>query len=192
MKKNSKFWLVVTIIGLLLLLFLDKCRGITIPDGPVKIERTTDTTYITTVDTLWLPQDTIYLTELVPIGVPNPVDSTIIDYTTHVEDSLLSGDILSTIKRDGTLINQDFSYVPKFPKYIYKTDSIIVNNTIKETYEEKDWGIYGGIMISPYKNFSLIPTLGLKTKKDMYFGVGYEPFQQNILVDFKIKLFNFK
>ena len=43
-------------------------------------------------------------------------------------------------------------------------------------------------MVAPYKTIALIGTIGYKTKKDMYVGIGLDPINQLYYLDIKIKI----
>ena len=180
------------IVGLLLLLFLDKCNSNPLgPDVTTEIE--SDTSRVTVIDTIPFTEfhmiDSIRWHDLPRISASANQDSSEFTYETQMKDSLIDGTITSVVKADGTLVTQDFRYIPLFPKYITIKDSVTITNTITNTVHEADWGIYGGLDIAPYKNFALIPNIGIKTKKDMFFGVGYDPFNENIHIQFKMKIF---
>lgn len=190
--KTNKI-LVGIILILLLLLAFRTCKSIKKPSTNVNYSTiVSDTNRVTLVDTIpfYNIKDSIRWHNLPIISKVPSIDSTEWTYVTAMNDSLINGTITTKVKNTGELKAQDFTYVPKFPKYIVRTDSITITNTITNTITEPDWGIYGGLMVSPYKNLSLIATAGLKTKKDMYFGLGFDPFKQNVYLDIKFKLFN--
>lgn len=184
------------LIGILiLLLFLLSLQTCKVRGGKTPIVTTTtviDTTHVSYVDTIDFYNiiDSIRWIHLPIISTSANSDSSKFNYITDMSDSLIAGTISTTVKSDGALVDQGFTYVPKFPKYITKVDTFWIDKETTITIEEKDWGIYAGMMLSPYQEFNMIGTLGLKTKKDMYFGVGYDPFNNNFYADFKIKLFN--
>lgn len=182
---NSQF----VVIFFLILLLLYKCNNkeeIYIP----KTKIVSNTIVKSKIDTLRFEKtkytvDTLYLAKK-----EIDTDSNFV-YTTNINDSLLSGVINTTVKKDGTFVYQNLEYSPKFPKYIIKTDSITTTNTIYRHSLSKN-EIYGGITLSPYYKFNCVATLGVKTKKDKYIGVGYDPFNKNGYVEFKLKIFTFK
>lgn len=184
--------LILIVVCLLFLLSLQKCK-----DTPkevittTKVETVLDTTHVSVIDTIPLYVDSVVLQYLPIIREEVSLDSSEFYYSTAVNDSLLDGKIFTTVASDGTLVQQDFTYLPKFPKYIYQIDTFWIDKTVTITnaIQEQDWGLYGGLMVSPYKNLSIVGTLGLKTKKDLYFGVGYDPFNSNVFLDIKMKLF---
>ena len=183
--------LILIVVCLLFFLSLQKCKNtFTEVITTTKVETVIDTTHVSVIDTIPLYVDSVVLQYLPIIGEEVSLDSSEFYYSTAVNDSLLAGKIFTTVASDGTLVQQDFTYLPKFPKYIYQIDTFWIDKTvtITNTIQEQDWGLYGGLMVSPYKNLSITGTLGLKTKKDLYFGVGYEPFQQNMYIDFKFPI----
>jgi hypothetical protein len=186
---NTNKTLLGGIFILFLLLLISKCEDNYVNTTP-KTTTVVDTLYSTHIDTIPFYNiiDSIRWTSLTVISKTANADSTEFKYITDMSDSLLAGTINTTVKNDGTLVNQGFTYVPKFPKYIKQYDTIRINKSTTTTIIEKDWGLYGGLMISPYQSFSAIGTIGIKTKKDIYIGVGYEPFRQNIYLDIKLKI----
>ena len=76
------------------------------------------------IDTIPFKYPVPYLVEI-PITPPTSTEidsadgSVINNYTLSVEDSLIKGTLFSKV--DGTLIDQKFEYVPKFPQYIKET-----------------------------------------------------------------------
>jgi hypothetical protein len=192
MKKNKTTWLSLIIAGLLLILFLRECgdngnRGGT---GLISSDTTSVTVYTTHVDTIpfYNIKDSIRWHDLPMISSSANEDSSEFNYVTEMSDSLIDGKIATTVKADGTLVEQGFTYIPKFPKYITRTDSVVTTNTITNTIMEPDWGIYAGMDIAPWKEFALVPNIGLKTKNDMFFGIGYDPFSQSVYAQFKMKI----
>jgi hypothetical protein len=172
-------WLIIGIL-LLYIIFLQQCSSSTV-DCPEVIYSDTVVTHVTHIDTIPF-NDTIVryinLTVPKPVPIPNPKDSmpsdtissTLNKYETPVVDSLLSGTITSLV--DGVLVEQAFSYIPKFPKYIVKTDSIFVNtNTVLET--KKNYLYVGGELGGSQNSFSLGPIIGVYTKNDYLYSYRY-------------------
>jgi hypothetical protein len=172
-------WLIIGIL-LLYIIFLQQCSSNRV-DCPEVIYSDTTITHVSVIDTIPF-YDTIprYITLTVPkpVPVPNPKDSISSDtissalnkYETPVVDSLLSGTIISLV--DGVLVEQAFSYLPKFPKYIIKTDSVFVNtNTVLET--KKNFVFVGGEVGGNQTQVSLSPVIGVYTKKDYIYQYRY-------------------
>lgn len=187
--KNNKILLGI-IICLLFFVSLQTCKARKSNTIVPEVTTIIDTSHVSYVDTtnFYNIIDSIRWVNIPVISVSANEDSSRFRYITDISDSLLSGTVSTVVKADGTLVQQDLTYLPKFPKYITKVDTFWIDKETTIKMQEPNWGIYGGVMVSPYKNLSIIPTIGLKTKKDMYFGVGYDPFKQNIYLDFKIKL----
>jgi hypothetical protein len=182
--KNIKLTYIV-IAGLLIyILLLQECGGPKINIGGNggtldTLKHTTDTIRIAHTDTITLPADTHYVN--VPIATPfilrdtiyisgeRVIDSTAI-YTNPYEDSLISGTITSEI--DGVLIAQGFTYTPKFPKYIIKTDTVTITNST--TVERKKMKLLVGAEIGGTMNtFNISPIIDLQTKKGYMYGYRY-------------------
>lgn len=110
-------------------------------------------------------------------------------YTTIIEDSLLSGKFTSTVV--GKILFSDFKYVAKFPKYIYKTDTLKQSiNTIK-TIVKNPWEFYvGGQLGGNSAQFNLQPAVLVRIpKKRLLLGYGYNVIQKthNVHVYTKLK-----
>lgn len=113
-------------------------------------------------------------------------------FESQVDDSLISGDLITGIRikdTNITLVGQYLDYTPKFPKYIYRTDSVFT--TIKDctiVYQDKINFMIGGNIDIGAKT-TLTPTIGLQLKNKTYIEVGYNPFNSTILVGSKFKIF---
>lgn len=178
-----KIDLKLIVIGVLLLwiIFLKECSPkIKCPD----IKKGTTVITKTHYDTIPFYDTTkvripIYVN--VPVGnpiteIPNPLDSSIVrEYRNKFEDSLLIGEMY--VKVDGTLIANNFNYLPKFPKYIIRTDSVFTNTTIEELHNRL---LYGGGINVGRESFGVNLGLGLKTKRDNVYLVTYDPFNKSV------------
>jgi hypothetical protein len=191
MKINRTTLFLFAIIGILILILFFKGCGTPNGTKPVVITEV-KTTYKTHTDTIPFYKDSIIIKHLTVIdSIPSSEDSSIINYTTAVNDSLLDGEIFTQVKRDGTLVDQNFTYLPKFPKYIHTTDSVIIET--KETIYKDTWAITGGVNL--YGNTSTLgiaPTLGFKTKKDHIFMLGYGVLDKTIHLNIQLKIFGNK
>ena len=187
---------------LLYVLFLQECNG---PKGGGKgngnafvaidtLSHTTDTLRITSIDTVFLPSTPINVT----VEVPTPVyvhdtvwqgDSAIVqeyaEYSTEIKDSLIEGVITSKV--DGVLVSQDFTYAPLFPKYIYQTDTVIIeNNTVID--KKKLFLFVGGEVGGSMNAFNLSPVIGVGTAKGYMYSYRYGLLDQTHNVTFSKKL----
>ena len=160
---------------------------------------TTDTLRITSIDTVFLSSTPVTVT----VGVPTPIyvhdttyigDSAVVstyaEYSTDFKDSLLEGVINSKV--DGVLLEQNFTYTPLFPKYIYQTDSVIIeNNTVVE--KKKLFLFVGGEVGGSMNAFNLSPVIGVGTAKGYMYSYRYGLLDQTHNVTFSKKLsFNLK
>jgi|TARA_B110000444_G_C18618168_1_gene490868 hypothetical protein len=143
------------------------------------LKHTTDTIRIFSTDTITLPLVTKYITptiappiilhDTIYIQGQRQVDSTY-EYVNPYEDSLLFGTITSI--STGLLLSQTLEYTPKFPKYIIKTDSIIIDNTT--IIEKKRLKLFIGVELGGNENiFNVSPIIDLKTRKDYIYGYRY-------------------
>lgn len=112
-------------------------------------------------------------------------------FESQVDDSLISGDLITGIRikdTNITLVGQYLDYTPKFPKYIYRTDSVFT--TIKDctiVYQDKINFMIGGNIDIGAKT-TLTPTIGLQLKNKTYIEAGYNFFNKTVLVGAKFKI----
>lgn len=155
-----------------------------------------------TIDTTYLlikgKPDTIHDTvprwypKLVPVFVKDTTDEkgdSLAIYRTLIEDSLLKGELLSTV--DGVLVSTDFRYTPKGMYKISTTDTLERQIDTKETVIKDPWEFYlGGVVGGSTNKFSLEPAFLLRVpKKNLMFGYGFDLIDQthNIHIYTKIK-----
>ena len=175
--KNKILYIIIVILSILL--WLKGCNT-----GYSEVEKITvrDTvkTHITQIDTVYFPKE-------VPVYTNIPVYTPIYDtlgktwiYNNPVEDSLISGNIRTTIQ-DCSMLGQSITYIPKFPKYIYRTDSILTTITVTNTLYEKQRNLLIGVTLTGNNSyFEVSPTIGLKTKHGDVISFGYGLFNRNI------------
>ena len=161
--ENIKWLVIIGLVAYIIL--LQQCTGdIKCPD-PIITSTTKTVTHIDTV----LIHDTV--PKYVQLKIPKPVyiynyDTSRVDsisrYETIVEDTMLSGVIVSDI--NGVLINQNFTYTTKFPQYIntYRIDSVITINTIEEA---RNFLSIGAEVGGNKASFNISPIVSLYTKK---------------------------
>jgi len=139
---------------------------------------THDTTYLlikgkpdTILDTIvrWYPK-------LVPTFVKDTTDhkgDSLAIYRTLVEDSLLKGELLSTV--DGVLVSTSFKYTPKNLGFITTTDTLERRIDTKETIIKDPWEFYlGGSIGGSTNKFNLQPAVMVRIpKKSLVVGYGY-------------------
>jgi len=183
------------VVLVLLLMFLGNCKGDTEPQD-IKVEHYTDTTYVTYVDTIEFIRDTTITKTVLSYTYVNKIvedSSKLYTFTTHVSDSLITGDIVTDVKvKDSTakLINQSISYVPKFPKYIYETETITIHDSVVVTKNNTNMGfVLGGDILfgNANKQGALIPKIGLEFQDKYIVEGGYDPFNKQIIAGFKYK-----
>lgn len=180
---------------LLFVLFLKQCQE---PKVEYKTERYKDTIVKTNIDTI-LFEKTITRTNTRLDTVTKyiyPDSSIVYRFKTSVEDSLISGNIVSGFKlKDDSLqlLAQYIDYTPKFPKYIYRTDSIFIKDSSVTTIINNKPSFLVGSFIGYNMNGTNVdfyPTVGFQLKNKSIFEVAYSPFSKTLLfgAKFKIKL----
>lgn len=199
MSGNMKFdfqkSILVIIVFVLGFLVLYKCDT---NYSEVKSEHYRDTlTFVkTVVDTAWF--DSVVVRTVTEIEKVQVFDfqqdgSKVFRFTSSVEDSLISGTIITGIKLKDTslsVVGQYIDYTPKFPKYIYRVDSVfttIIDSTLITKYNDKVNFMIGGNMDLGNKT-TLTPTIGIQFKNKMYIETGYNPFNKTILIGAKFKI----
>ena len=174
MKFNTNTILIIAVV-VLGFLYLRSCNKTINGDGQ-ETDLTPDTLYIPgTTDTIELERK-VYITKwLKPeLEVGTIIDSltndTISLYKTEIDDSLLTGTITSKVK--GELLSSSLSYSPKFPKYIFRTDTLQITQPV--AVNKPKWGLYvGAIVGGNATSFTLEPTVLVKTNKNLQFSAGY-------------------
>tara|TARA_R110002020_G_scaffold42863_2_gene125060 strand:- start:5882 stop:6478 length:597 start_codon:yes stop_codon:yes gene_type:complete len=179
MKENVSNIKSITIIGLIVyIIFLQQCYN---KQSTSIITETTDTTRVTVIDTLpfsdtvkhhirvTIPEKITVYDTMFSI-VRDTVDTTVYTYLQNVEDSLLEGLIETKVK--GFLISNDFTYTPKFPKYIYRIDTIKTKTVVK--IEERKFKIGVGAEIGGSQSaFNLSPIVALNTGNGFTYNYRY-------------------
>lgn len=186
-KMTIKDFIIVVLSVVLLTTCLKMCGKIGI--DPSTITNSVDTVVVTSIDTVYYPQDTLYI-KGETVYVDSPPDSlnytNLLKYTTSVEDSLIKGYIETTVS--GEMVGTpELSYVPKFPKYINRVDSVFTTITKTETLPTKN-KLYGGIRAGGNKvQFDIGPTVSLVHKKGFLVGYDYQINQKthNITAQFE-------
>ena len=189
-------WQKIVIVVLLLFLVWGKCGG-TVEPQDINVVTYTDTTYSTHIDTIEFI-DTIYKTKtklLYTYIDEIPEDSSkLYTFETYLNDSLLDGDLSTKIKvKDDSamLISQNFNYTPKFPKYIYQTDSVFIHDsTVTTIYDTKPKLMVGLDIVfgNATKQGTIMPNIGLELRGNTILEAGYDPFNKQVMIGAKYKL----
>jgi hypothetical protein len=128
-KREWIYWIVISILAFVV---FRSCNSTDKPVGIIThtkeyIKGKSDTIFIPStprVITHILPSDTVYT------SIDSATGKTFNNYKTIINDSLISGEVISTV--NGKLIFTDFKYIPKFPKYITRVDTLkLTTETIK-------------------------------------------------------------
>lgn len=187
-KKEWYLWLAIILLAILL---LNKCEGSSTGDVGV-----------TTLDSIVYVKgkpDTVYFTKSYNIykTLPSKVD-TIRDtidgkevitshYTSNLDDSLITGK-LTTVIEGGTLKYTDFSYAPKFPKYITKVDTVKEYKTTVVTSNKPS--LYVGALVGgSATSFMLAPGLSVKVK-NLIVSTNYDLVNKQVLIGVNTKIKN--
>ena len=188
---KGKIQIAVIVILAILLLF-KSCTSTEIPDPKVKIETITSLKVETKTfyDTVRIFHDSVRITDIDVTHVHYDTIKELNIYDSPFEDSLISGSIYSEI--DGVLVAQNFTYVPKFPKYIIQKDSIFITRTdsvINTILEPKKLKVFVGLEVGGNKTtFNLGPKISFLTKKDILIDYNYDVINKTHNVGFNKKL----
>ena len=187
------------IIGLLIyILFLQKCGNNNQFEIVAEITTVhTDTLIVTHIDTLKFVDTiqriiTVRIEEPIKIIVEDDVwdELNINEYTNTFSDSLIDGNIWTKV--DGTVLDQKFEYNPKFPKYIFQVDTIIVN-TLKNTVQTIRPALslnVGAEVGGNLTEFNLSPIIGFNSNNGFsyFYKYGIMNKSHNIGLTYRFKL----
>lgn len=182
--------MIIAFFGLFFSMIASTCNKPGEQEGPGKIDTIVE--YRSYIDTVFFPKevtktvakiintrDTIYIDSI----TNTPHKFNVVD--THICDSLIEGTI-STVM-DGTIVAQDFTYKPLFPKYIIKTDSVITTISAEAKLRNS---LYLGMQLGGNKGqMELGPVIVLTTKKHLLVGYNYGIINNTHNVSIGYKLF---
>jgi hypothetical protein len=194
----NKDWLykIIILALFLLLLFIQFCDRTIEPvetETIIKIER--DSVYIPgKSDTVFFEKQVPYIVEVPVYKYIDRVDSITKDttriYKTPVEDSLISGTIITELDRNScTIGNQLLSYTPKFPKYIFQTDTVKISQ--ETTILRNKLKIFAGLELGGSLNqFNFGPKISLLSKSDLLYSYNYDLINRTHNISFVYKIVN--
>lgn len=183
-------------IILLLVILVFNMKQCNIPKVEYIKERYRDTIIKTNIDTIMF-EKTVTKTKLVLDTITNyvyPDGTNIYRFRTSIEDSLLSGKIMTEVEVNNDslqVLSQYIDYYPKFPKYIYRTDSIFIKDSIVTTIINNRPSFLVGSFIGYNMNGTNVdfyPTVGFQLKNKSIFEVAYSPFSKTLLFGAKFKI----
>ncbi len=185
-RQHKLYWVIALLIFIILLMMDCEAPKFSKKDcGEIK-SITYDTLTTRKVDTVKFVDTVKYYVAIeIPTPIFDTIDSTNV-YTAEFEDSLIVGTVTSKV--DGVLVDQEFEYTPKFPKYITIHDSTTVIKTVmKEIPKKRElyMGLYAG---GNTNTFNLMPVLSFKDKKDRMFSYGYNVIDNTHNVGFQTKI----
>lgn len=179
--------IIALIIAGAILFFTHTCKS---PHGTKTIIKTSiDTVHTSSKDTVW-EEKVKYVNIEIPI--PDTVyllaEDTISSYKVGYSDSLL--DAKFKIEVDGVLIDYNFNYRAKFPKYIHTRDTFRINTTKTEIHNRRQ--LFIGLEVGGTEtSFNLSPSVTLKGKNNFLYTYRYDLFQKSHNVGVQ-KLIKFK
>ena len=169
-------WLIIIALGAYIL-FLQQCGGsggtcpevsATVKVDTLKIKGKTDTVKITVEKPIYIK---VNIPTPVTVTVPSDSGSIAVhEYSSEIKDSLLIGTITSRV--DGTLIAQDFTYEPLFPKYITRTDTIVIDKHETSVVKRNYIGL-GAEIGGSATSVNVSPKLSLITRKGYTYSYRY-------------------
>lgn len=184
--------IVMLLVLALVVLSLKNCKNLnaTLEESVVTYS---DTTYITHIDTIEFEKIvTRTKTKYETVILYTQEDGTLVkQFITSIDDSLIEGTISTAISIDDTvvtLLDQHIDYIPKFPKYIYQTDSIFIHDSTVVTRIDNKINVLLGVNVSMGNASSITPTIGLQLKNKSIIELGYDPFNKNFMLGAKFKL----
>lgn len=163
------------ILGLVIyILYVHSCTKVNCPT----ITQSIDTVTVTHIDTVWFekPQTTTgKKPKKQPGGTSTTTDpktpcDSLFQYTQEYEDSLIKGLLTADVK--GELIGSKFTYTPKFPKYITKTETITITNTVKVEIPRKERPY--GVILGAGANVGHNSSVGFTIDAGVQFKQGFD------------------
>lgn len=187
-KKSMIFIIIILILGFLLL-----CKCNSGPEGHLG-ETTIDTIKTTHIDTVIFEKTiTKTCTILDTIQIMEQTDGTFIyKYVTDISDSLIEGKIITEVTDSMELLSQHIDYIPKFPKYINRVDSVIIT---KETFLERPKRITLALGLNSTfgKQYYVVgPSLELQLKDKVNINAGYDIVNKGVMFGLHIPILNKK
>lgn len=193
----KKDWLykIIILALFLLILFLQFCdRTIKPAEVEIIIEHTIDSVFFPgKTDTLFYPDSIPYEVKVKEYVYLERIDSSTGSvskvYTNPVEDSLISGTIITEINDSCKIIDQTLSYTPKFPQYILRTDTIKIRE--ETTILTNKLKIFAGLEIGGSKEqFNFGPKISVLSKKDLLYSYNYDLINNTHNISFAYKIPN--
>ena len=196
MKLDPK-WIVIA--GLLLyVLFLQEC-GVSNNGSVIESEVTTvqtDTIYKTRIDTVKFIET---VERIIEVEIVKPVKVEIADdvwdelnineYNNPYSDSLIDGTIYTRV--NGLLLDQKLNYIPKFPQYILKIDTIMVSTiaTTVQTLKPPFTLDVGAEVGGNTDMFNISPKVGFTSKNGFSYSYRYGILDKthNVGIMYKLK-----
>lgn len=178
------------ILGLFLyIFFLQNCSDRPKVTDEVTVEVQTDTTRITVVDTIQFI-DTVIRNVIVTVNEPVIINDSVNEYTNEFSDSLLTGTVWTLVQ--GNLLDQSFNYTPHFPRFIIKTDTVIINTNQTTTIRKSNFSLTAGIEVGgSVDEFNFSPIVGFTNKKGNSYSYRYGVLDKThnigMMYNFKIK-----
>ena len=191
LSKTFSRLVVMILVLVLVVVSLKFCKNLntTIEESVVTYS---DTTYITHVDTIEFEKvitrtETNYETVI----LYTQEDGTLVkQFITSIDDCLIEGTISTAISINDTvvtLLDQHIAYIPKFPKYIYQTDSVFIHDSTVVTKIDTKINVLVGANVSIGGTNSITPTIGLQLKNKSIIELGYDPINKNFMIGAKFK-----
>ena len=140
-------------------------------------------------DTLYFERIKVVHDSLYFVRVDSLSNDSITAFKTLINDSLIEGEIITKTK--GELESVYFNYLPKFPKHIYRVDTLRVDSMT--TITKNPYRFYlGAVVGGSSSSFSLVPTATVKTPKGWLFSGGYDLINKSyhLGVSTELKLFS--
>ena len=193
----EKNWIykIIILVLFLLLLFIQFCdRTVEPVETETIIKHTIDSVYIPgKTDTLFYPDSIPYEVKVKEYIYLERIDSSTGSvskvYTNPVEDSLISGTITTEINDSCKITNQSFSYIPKFPKYIFRVDTVKIKE--ETTILTNKLKVFGGLEIGGSRDqFNFGPKVSLLTKRDLLYSYNYDLINRTHNISFVYKIVN--
>jgi len=109
------------------------------------------------------------------------IKDSIKEFTVAIKDTLLNGKFIVQNNFKGDLLNSTFTYKPLFPKYLIRTDTIKITNTVTNTLTNKRSLIGLGVGYNNLHYFSILGSYTTKSKLQFMYEYG-KPLNETISI----------
>lgn len=194
--KTSFFRIIGAVAGILLAIaIIDMCSPSYETITTISTQVHIDTLRVTHVDTVrFNVRDTVRVRLSVPTAtdLPGLPDTRL--YKKQHTDSLITATLTATVR--GELLDWNLNYIPHFPRYITRTDTVWIDRRehtrTTTTHVHRPAQLTAGLGLTQVRTNSYItPTIGYRFRSGLQIHYGWNPVHESHQVSFQVPLFTF-